>query len=291
MNPNEQTIKITSPQVDEYEDIVYSQIKESWNTRELKMSLLVPRTDNLKPAILYFPGGGFTTSNYHKFIQLRLALAKAGMVVASAQYRHIPDKFPCLIEDAKKALIYLKNNSANYHIDTNKIAVIGDSAGGYLAQLMGVTSNSTHFLPTETTAEISKVAAVVSLYGISDLSTIGGTKNPPVFHKGTSSPEALLIHGIGAQNSSLTINDSPEKAKKASPTSYVTNNLPPFLLLHGSADTLVSPEQSQHMYEALYKKNVDASYITVNGAGHGTAEWYQDSIINEIRDWLLLKLS
>jgi hypothetical protein len=58
------------------------------------MSLLVPRNNDLKPAIVYFPGGGFMTANHDKYIAMRMALANAGYVVAAAEYRVIPDKFP-----------------------------------------------------------------------------------------------------------------------------------------------------------------------------------------------------
>lgn len=64
------------------------------------VSVMIPRDDKLKPAVIYFPGGGFTSADYEKFTEMRYALAKAGFVVAAAEYRVVPNKFPALLEDA-----------------------------------------------------------------------------------------------------------------------------------------------------------------------------------------------
>lgn len=57
------------------------------------MTVLVPGNTDLKPAIIYFPGGGFTSADYEKYSEMRTALAEAGFVVATAEYRVVPDKF------------------------------------------------------------------------------------------------------------------------------------------------------------------------------------------------------
>jgi hypothetical protein len=81
-------------QTDLFSNVIYSQVKDGVALRQLRMSLLVPRNNDLKPAIVYFPGGGFMTANHDKYIAMRMALANAGYVVAAAEYRVIPDKFP-----------------------------------------------------------------------------------------------------------------------------------------------------------------------------------------------------
>lgn len=78
-------VKPVRNQIDALNGIVYSQITTLRSVRQLHMSLLVPRTDAPKPAIIYFPGGGFTTADHDKFIQMRIALAEAGFVVAAAE--------------------------------------------------------------------------------------------------------------------------------------------------------------------------------------------------------------
>ncbi|STW31990.1 lipase/esterase [Klebsiella michiganensis] len=81
----------TRGRIDALNDIVYSQVKSTVAVRQLHMSLLVPRNGDLKPAIIYFPGGGFTSAAWNKFIEMRMALAAAGFVVAAAEYRTVPD--------------------------------------------------------------------------------------------------------------------------------------------------------------------------------------------------------
>ena len=87
-------VEKTRGRIDALNDIVYSQVKSTVAVRQLHMSLLVPRNGDLKPAIIYFPGGGFTSAAWNKFIEMRMALAAAGFVVAAAEYRTVPDTFP-----------------------------------------------------------------------------------------------------------------------------------------------------------------------------------------------------
>ncbi|WP_142910433.1 alpha/beta hydrolase, partial [Klebsiella pneumoniae] len=108
-------------------------------------SFLVPRTKILKPAIIYFPGGGFMTAEHNKFVEMRMALAKAGFVVAAAEYRTIPDTFPAPVIDAKAAVRYLRQHAPEYGIDPLRIGVFGDSAGGWLAQMLGTTNGDKSF--------------------------------------------------------------------------------------------------------------------------------------------------
>lgn len=77
-------VEKTQGQIDEISGVVYTQIKQVRAVTQLEMSLLVPRTRDLKPAIVYFPGGGFISADHEKFIDLRMALAQAGFVVAAA---------------------------------------------------------------------------------------------------------------------------------------------------------------------------------------------------------------
>ncbi|MQS52075.1 alpha/beta hydrolase [Companilactobacillus mishanensis] len=285
-------VDIKMPQVDEYHDITYTQVPQGTNIRELKMSLLIPRTSQLKPAVLYFPGGGFTAANYHKFIQLRLALANKGMVVAAAEYRVIPDQFPAIMHDAKRALQYLYKNAELFGIDTSKIAVLGDSAGGYLSQFMGTTSDSKDVLPHGVTQAETKVAAVVSMYGISDLMRIGdGIDGTEAFHAGPTSPEAILVNGVSfGTDLSAGIQENPEKAREASPIDYIHPGLPPFLLMHGDKDVVVSCKQAEYMATALRDRGNEVKQVLVHGAGHGTPEWFQPTMIDFITDWLCEKL-
>ena len=95
---------------------VCSQIMQARAVRQLQVTLLVPRNKDLKPAIIYFPGGGFISADYAKFFEGRSALANADFAVAAANYRVIPNKFPALVEDCKAAVCYLRFNAGEYGI-------------------------------------------------------------------------------------------------------------------------------------------------------------------------------
>lgn len=116
-------VEITEGQIDVISGLIYSQVISTRSNRALRMTVLVPRTRTPKPAIVYFPGGGFTSADYEKFIEMRMALAKAGFVVAAAEYRTVPDKFPALVVDGKAAVRFLRAHAAQFHIDPTRIGV------------------------------------------------------------------------------------------------------------------------------------------------------------------------
>lgn len=275
-------------QIDVLSGVVYSQIIKTRAVRALKMTLLVPRTSDLKPAIVYFPGGGFTSADYEKFIEMRLALAQAGFVVAAAEYRTVPDMFPALLEDGKTAVRYLRAHAADYGIDPNRIGVLGDSAGGYLAEMLGVTNGEKKFDRGDFLSESSDVQAAVTLYGISNLLNIseGFPDEVRKVHESPAITEALLVNGPAFDKSKgASIMDDPAKALAASPMGHVEGQKPPFLIMHGSADTLVSPAQSRQFYEALIGKGNKADYVLIDGARHGDSSWFQPKVINIVVDW------
>lgn len=165
--------------------------------RQLRMSFLIPRTAAPKPAIVYFPSGGFTSADHEKFIEMRMALAQAGFVVAAAEYRTVPDTFSAPVQDGKAAVRYLREHAAEYGIDPQRIGVLGDSAGGYLAQMLGVTNGEKTFDKGDYLNQSSDVQAVVTLYGLSNLLNIGGgfPENIQDVHRSPASTEALLVNG------------------------------------------------------------------------------------------------
>lgn len=283
-------VNVTVPKVNEYHDVTFSQVKEHDTIREMHMSLLVPDTDVAKPAVIYFPGGGFTSANYHKYIQMRTAIAQRGIVVAAAEYRAVPDAFPAILNDGKNALGYLRRNAKKYGIDPARIAVMGDSAGGYLSQFVGTTAEKSEYMPDTGEGADTTVSAVVSLYGISDLLTIGKGIDTD-FHASPTSTEALLVNGVSyGEDTAHAITDVEKSAKFASPINHVKKGLAPFLLMHGDADTIVSPYQAEEMEARLKENDVSVDRVTIEGANHATVEWYQPEVIKLVADWLVEKL-
>ncbi|MGZ0752687.1 alpha/beta hydrolase fold domain-containing protein [Kluyvera sichuanensis] len=281
-------VENTRGRIDTLNGIVYSQIKSTVAVRPLHMSLLVPRNTDLKPAIVYFPGGGFTSAAWDKFIEMRMALAQAGFVVAAAEYRTVPDTFPAPVIDGKAAIRYLREHAKEYGIDPQRIGVLGDSAGGYMAQMMALTNGDKAFEQGDFLNQSSDVQAAATLYGISNLLNIG-EGFPAAIQKVHESPavtEALLVHGSAFRDwPGAAIGSDKQKALAASPMGHVNGKKPPFLIMHGSADTLVSPLQSAQLYKALKEEGNKADYVLLEGAEHGDDHWYQQPVIDRVVSW------
>lgn len=277
-------VPVVQGRIDAISGVVYSQgFERGRSVRGLKMTLFVPRTKEKKPAVLYFPGGGFTSADNEKFLEMRYALARAGYAVAACEYRAVPNKFPALLEDAKAAVRWMRAHASEFGVDVDRIGLLGDSAGGYVVQMAGATNGEKNWDVGDFKEVSSDVQAVVSIYGISDLTTIGeGIGNENV-HASAAVTEALLLNGPAFKDfAGASVNADPQKAKAASPIGHVDGTEPPFLLMHGSGDKVVSPLQSKKMFEALQNKKVEAEYVLVRGAGHGDLPWYQPSVISRV---------
>lgn len=277
-------VPVVQGRIDAISGVVYSQVFERGRSvRGLKMTLFVPRTKEKKPAVLYFPGGGFTSADHEKFLEMRYALACAGYVVAACEYRAVPNKFPALLEDAKAAVRWMRAHASGFGVDADRIGLLGDSAGGYVVQMAGATNGEKNWDVGDFKEVSSDVQAVVSIYGISDLTTIGeGIGNENV-HASAAVTEALLLNGPAFKDfAGASVNADPQKAKAASPIGHVDGTEPPFLLMHGSGDKVVSPLQSKKMFEALQNKKVEAEYVLVRGAEHGDLPWYQPGVISRV---------
>ena len=281
-------VEVTEHQIDEIGGVIYSQIQSRRSNRAMRMTLLVPRTAEKKPAIIYFPGGGFTTTDYEKFIEMRFALAKSGFVVAAAEYRVVPNKFPAILEDGKSAVRFLKAHANAYGIDASKIGVLGDSAGGYLSQMVAVTGNEKQFDKGDNLHVDSTVQAAATLYGISDLRNIGAGFDEAIqkVHQSPAVTEALLVNGVAFNEyPGASILSDSDKALAASSLGHIKKNLPPFLIMHGTEDKLVSPVQSEQLYEALKQNGNRVTYVKVEGAAHGDTVWFQKPIIDKVVTW------
>lgn len=275
-------------QIDQIGGVVYAQIKSTRAMRGLRMTLLVPRTSDLKPAILYLPGGGFTSTDYEKFFEMRSALAEAGFVVAAAEYRVVPDVFPAPLEDGRAAVRYLRAHAVEYGIDPKRIGVLGDSAGGWLTQLLATTGDDKTYDVGDFLDRSAAVQAAVSLYGISDVRNIGEGFPAAIqqVHQSPAATEALLVNGAAfATFAGAPVGSDPAKASAASSMGHLDGVKPPMLLMHGTADQLVSPLQSRQLFEALRARGDRVDLVLVEGAGHGDNHWYQAAVIVRVVAW------
>lgn len=284
-------VKTTKPKLLTYTNITYSQPYDPYfGITSLKLDILKPEVKEKKlPLVIYIPGGGFMRSPKANYSQQKVAIAEAGFVVASIEYRVLPiGTFPGSLIDVKSAIRFLKAHSEEFNINKDKIVVMGESAGGYLAAITGTTNGLTEFDKGDYLNENSFINGVIDLYGISDLTKIASdfSLNIQKTHNSPAAPEALFLNGVAVFKEGDSVNSDLEKAKKSNPLTYISNNTPPFLLMHGDADILVSPSQTNILHQALIKAGIESKRYVIKHAGHGDSHWCQSEIINIIINFL-----
>ncbi len=268
-------------------DIVFHESTDlEGNPMSLKMDILTFKDDKIRPCVVYVVGGGFSFAAKERNLYDRYEVAKGGFVVASIQYHVINNGiYSDAVKDVKAAIRYLRANAKEYGIDPENIAVWGESAGGYLAAMVGTTNGINDFEAGENLNQSSDVKAAIDVYGLSDLTKIGADYDEEAAnaHFTVISPDGQFIHG---KNSGLTSLDKPEVVAKANPITYVDKNDPPFLLFHGTKDMSVSPSQTLLLHNALREKGVSSTRYVLEGAGHATSEFSDSQVINIIVDFL-----
>lgn len=280
-------VPIDKPEIQLISDVIYSQPSGfGYGNFPLKMDILRPMDNNKYPAVVFITGGGFISANKDGYIQQRLAIAERGYVVTSIEYRVAPlAVFPAPLEDVKAAVRFLRANSEKFNIDINNIAVMGDSAGGYLSAFAGVTNGVKKFDKGENLEQSSKVQAAIDIYGLSDLEQIasGFPEEIQELHKLGGTPEDLWVRGPVLFRDPNAAN---RKLSEANPITYIDKDLPEFLLMHGNEDKLVSPDQTKILHEALIKAGANSTRYVVKGANHGGIHWAQPKVVNIIIKFL-----
>lgn len=208
------------------------------------------------PAVVCIHGGGFRAGKREGYDKLLLTLAQHGYVAITVTYRLAPAyKFPAAVHDCKAAVRWLRANAAKYHVDPTHIGAMGGSAGGHLAQFLGVTAGILQFEGEGNLEQSSAVNCVVNFYGPSDFTksydkSVDAKDVLPLFFGGDLSTRRME-HIIG------------------SPLYWVTPNAAPTLCLHGTADEYVAYEQATWIVDKLKAATVEAELVGFEGAGHG----------------------
>lgn len=213
--------------------------------------------DGPLPCVLFIHGGGFRAGNRDGYNAQIIRVAEKGYVAVTVSYRLAPKyPFPAAIHDTKAAVRWLRANAKQYNIDPNNIGVTGASAGGTLAQMLGVTADVKEFEGDGGNAkESSAVKCVVNVYGANDF-----TKS---YGKSVDAHEVLPLY----------LGGNLEKARPAhvrsSPLYWVTPNAVPTLCIHGTEDKYVHFEQAEMLVEKLKAASVEVELLKLEGAGHG----------------------
>lgn len=234
--------------------------------KPLLLDLHIPDGPGPFPAAILVHGGGFDEGSKSTNVRpLFDVLANAGFAWFSIDYRLAPQfRFPEAIADVNTAIRWVKANAMVYHVDVSKIALIGESAGGFLVNYAG-----TH----ETTE--TRVAAVVDFYGPTDYGKLAQLRrdHPERFNMASLNRHAANGGGIHFFGAEQLDEAGLAKLRAISPIAAVHHGMAPFLCIHGTKDDQVAYEQSTEMCAAMEIVGASCKLVTIEGGGHGMGSW------------------
>ncbi len=237
-------------------DLEYAEV----DGNKLQLDLFLPANAKNPPLVVYIHGGGWRSGS-RKENPLKWLVAR-GYALASIEYRlSSVAVFPAQIHDCKGAIRWLRAHTAEYGYDAGRIAVTGTSAGGHLAVLLG-TSGDEPDLEGKVGGNLdqsSRVQAIVDYYGPTDF-VLRSTDQP----KETEQKGGKVYSMLGR-----AVQSDLELAKQASGAFHVTQDDPPLLIFHGTADRTVLQNQSHRLRDAYTTAGLPVEFQTVEGAGHG----------------------
>ena len=222
--------------------------------RPLHLDVIRPRdAQPMQPALVWFCGGAFQQMDHHLWLPYLVWYAQRGFTVASVEYRvGVNGRWPAPVDDAWAAIRYMRYNAEAFGMDPACMAVMGESAGGYIASALGIGMR----MPDG----MSPVQAAVNLYGVSDLEKM------LAFEK---------THGHTSIRDFLS--DLPEGQRmSADILSGIHGKTADFLILHGTDDQRVPPENSVRLRDRLLACGSKAELILIEGAGHGSPQVYTE---------------
>lgn len=241
----------------------------------LLMDSYVPPGRGPFPAVIIVHGGGWIAGDRRISVEPLFApLSDAGFAWFSISYRlaHNATVFGEAIQDVKAAVLFVRAHAAEYRVDPDRIALTGESAGAQLASMAALSPELNGL-----------VKGVVALYSPSDLVSLAKTSNhiPPELRRaveGTPWAE-FLLSGL----------------QRLSPIYNVRAGMPPFLLIHGTADSLVPFEQSERMCRKMLEAGASCELYPVTGGGHGIRWWDHSRDLTAYKkvmvDWLESRLA
>lgn len=267
-----------------FADLAYADSSEAQ-----KLDLYIPTSGSGPfPLVIMVHGGGFMFGDKADGAGLTGVdqLLEAGYAVASINYRLSGEAiYPAQINDAKAAVRSLRANADQYNLNPDKFGAWGASAGGNLVSLLGTTCGVAELEGVElgNADQSSCVQAVVDWFGPIDFLKMDeqfeGTGCPQT-HDAADSPESKLV---GAPIQSV-----PDLVATTNPMNYIDASDAPFFIENGTADCNIPPIQNKNLADALSAvigpENV--TYISLDGAGHGGAEFGTAENLQLVIDFL-----
>lgn len=270
--------------VTEEKGIVYSHStitdgRDEGKPLDLHMNLKVPAAalngaDELFPVVILVPGGGFISCRIdNKYEEVQRYLVQADYAVAIMEYHIIGQgRYMDAAQDVRDAVRWVREHGPEHGLDPDRIAMVGNSGGGYVAALAACMNGK-------------NIRCVVNFYGLSDLLNNKADYEDAAVeaHHKADSSDSQFVNGV-LSGKSLT--DDLEEAAKADPATYIDGDEPPFIHLHGDQDLLVSPSQSLHLHEALLAAGVPSVRYAVVGAGHGDKAFRTKAALDTVIQFL-----
>jgi acetyl esterase/lipase len=217
------------------------------------------------PAVVLIHGGGWLVGDHNNCVPFGLRLAQQGYVAVTVSYRlSTVEPFPAAVHDVKCAVRWLRKHAAKYRVDRDRIGVYGHSAGGHLACMLGLPSGvkelegngGFHDQPSD-------VCCVVCCSGLTDLEHLHDlcvTGKVPFYGTFTRVAVEKFLGGPPAQ--------FKERYAKASPITYASKASRPTLLIYGTKDPVVPPEQSKRLEKRLREAGAEARLLALKDARH-----------------------
>ncbi|MCC6288725.1 MAG: alpha/beta hydrolase [Chitinophagaceae bacterium] len=249
------------------------------NNKKHLLDIYLPGKQTGKlPLVIWIHGGAWMLNDKYADMSYMKNTVKgfidSGYALASIDYRYSTEAiFPAQIQDCNQAVEFLYQHAQEYNIDKNRIALIGFSAGGHLASLLGLSNNNDikdFYAPGK--KPHFKIKCVLDFYGPSDLIMIAG--KPDTSRNNNDNPVAILLGTMPIQR--------PDIAKTASPVTYVDKNDPPFFIVQGEKDESVPNTQSVILSSWLNINGVYNKLTIVPGAPHFGEMFDAISIRNDL---------
>lgn len=234
--------------------VSYTRVANGFARNNLEMDLLLPGGQEPAPAIVFVLGNGWQSIDRRALIPQLSELARAGYAVATIDYRIIGEAtFPEPERDVKAAIRFLRANASRFNIDAGRIGLFGNSAGGHLSLVTGLSHGVDTFANDEWADQDDAVSAIVAFYAPSYLIDMNDGAT-----------------GRSSQHMGLDLSDpaNAEAGRAGDPITYADAGDPPVLLIHGTEDQVVPIQQSERLHDELVGAGVDATLLRVEGVGH-----------------------
>ncbi len=222
------------------------------------------------PGVLFIHGGGWSDFTPFMLIRYAAALAEAGFVAATCEYRLRPEaRWPASIQDCKAAVRWLRAHHGEIGLDPDRLAASGNSAGGHLAAMLGVTPGRFEG-EGGNAAEFSGVQALALIYPAIDMLHPEGSID--------------LRNGFGQ----IVGDPSESGIAAANPPTYLSAECPPVLTVTGDLDTVTTLPSIQGFHDRLDELGVANQLVVYPGREHvfDLLPWEWFDVTSRIRDFL-----